>query len=52
LWKGLYCVSCEENISESASHKDEHGVLRCEHGHELVSKEEESYFFKMSKFQD
>ena len=51
-WKGLYCVQCEENYTQSAAVKHEDGQLYCKVGHKLVEKSESSYFLKISKFQD
>lgn len=48
-WKGLYCVNCEENYTkDQAVEKD--GKLYCKVGHELIEKNEESYFLKVSDF--
>lgn len=48
-WKGLYCVNCEENYSrDQAIEKD--GKLYCKVGHELIEKNEESYFLKVNDF--
>lgn len=52
MWKGLYCVSCEENYTESSSTKHEDGSLCCNVGHKLIEKNEESYFLKLSIFKD
>lgn len=50
-WNTMYCVSCEENIRESdIIHKD--NKQKCTHGHDLVSKSEESYFLKVTNFKD
>ena len=48
-WEGLYCVSCEENISSNNVRLIDNQLV-CEHGHKLVSVEEESYFFKIKEF--
>ncbi len=48
-WKSKYCVSCEENINASKI-VEKDGKYFCEHGHELIDKNEESYFLKVSEF--
>lgn len=49
VWKGLYCVNCEENYTrDQAIEKD--GKLYCKVGHELTTKNESSYFLKVSEF--
>lgn len=50
-WEGLYCVSCEENYTETNAIKEEN-VLKCIHGHKLITKNEESYFLKISLFNE
>lgn len=49
VWKGLYCISCEENYTEVDAIKKDN-ILCCEHGHELVHKNEESYFLRIKLF--
>lgn len=50
-WKGLYCVSCEENYTkDQATEKD--GKLYCRVGHELSERSETTYFLKVSQFSD
>lgn len=49
VWKGLYCVSCEENYTETNAKKVD-DKLYCEHGHNLIEKNEESYFLKLKLF--
>lgn len=51
-WEGLYCVQCEENYTKSQAVKKEDGKLYCKVGHELTYKKEESYFLRISKFQN
>ncbi len=52
-WQGLYCVQCEENYTKSqAVKKDGDDCLYCKVGHKLTTKKEESYFLKISQFQD
>lgn len=51
IWKGYYCVSCEENYNLSQAIKKD-GKLYCKIGHELCCKNEESYFLATSKFQE
>lgn len=48
-WQGYYCVSCEENYSPNQI-QNKNGELFCLVGHKIVIKNEESYFFKMSKY--
>ena len=48
-WKGLYCIQCEENYTQSAAVKHEDAQLYCKVGHKLVDKSESSYFLKISK---
>lgn len=50
-WKGLYCVSCEENYTKDQATEKE-GKLYCRVGHELVEKSEQTYFLKVSQFAD
>lgn len=51
VWKGLYCVSCEENYTKAlATKKENDPILYCAQGHKLVEKEEESYFLKIKQF--
>lgn len=50
-WKGLYCISCEENYSYSSSIEKE-GRLYCKLGHELIEKNEQSYFLKIKEFSE
>lgn len=50
-WNGMYCVSCEENITP----KDivvEDGIQKCKVGHTITKINESSYFFKMSFFKE
>ena len=46
-YKGLYCIGCEEYKTET----DLVGGKCPEHGKEPESRNEENYFFKMSKFE-
>ena len=48
-WTGYYCVSCEENYTQ-AQLKNIDNKLCCSVGHEVTTKNEESYFFKISKY--
>lgn len=48
-WKGYYCVSCEENYNLNQI-KNIDGKLYCNVGHPITEKNEESYFFKMTKY--
>lgn len=50
-WEGLYCVSCEENYTKSQAIINQNGELSCRVGHKLTTKQEPSFFFKMSEFQ-
>lgn len=50
-WKGLYCISCEENYSKTNAISTEDNYT-CVHGHELIEKNEESYFLKISSFNE
>ncbi|MGL4948719.1 MAG: methionine--tRNA ligase [Mycoplasma sp.] len=50
-WKGLYCVNCEENILQKDTTMVD-GKMKCPVGHDVISTEEPSYFFKMSKYND
>jgi methionyl-tRNA synthetase len=48
VYRGLYCVSCEDYYTLESS---DHG--RCPiHGRELVEMEEENWFFRLSAFED
>ncbi|WP_391591495.1 Methionyl-tRNA synthetase [[Mycoplasma] cavipharyngis] len=49
-WKGWYCISCEENYTPSQALKND-DILTCEHGHQLIERNEPSYFLKISQFQ-
>lgn len=49
VWNGLYCISCEENYTETNALKKDN-ILCCEHGHKLIEKNEESYFLKIKSF--
>lgn len=49
-WKGLYCIQCEENYTQSTAIKKDN-KLYCKLDHELVYKTEESYFLKLSNYQ-
>ncbi|MBD5446000.1 MAG: methionine--tRNA ligase [Mycoplasma sp.] len=49
-WKGLYCVSCEENYTKTNAIKKEDNNLYCVQEHILKEKFEESYFLKVSLF--
>ncbi|WP_031489091.1 methionine--tRNA ligase [Ureaplasma canigenitalium] len=49
FWKGLYCISCEENYSLKDVVTKPDGTKVCTFGHPLVAKEEESYFYHMRK---
>lgn len=52
-WEGLYCVQCEENYTKSqAIKKERDDSLYCKVGHKLSYKKEESYFLKISSFQN
>jgi len=48
-FKTLYCVSDEEAYTETEAIKKEDGYY-CRLGHKLITKEEPSYFFKMSEY--
>ncbi|NLK62536.1 MAG: methionine--tRNA ligase [Fusobacteria bacterium] len=48
-YEGLYCVSCENFVPKNQVDKDE---LCPDCGKKLRTVKEESYFFKMSKYQD
>ncbi|XQP55706.1 MAG: methionine--tRNA ligase [Mycoplasmoidaceae bacterium] len=50
-WTGLYCVSCEENYTKEQAIK-KGNRLYCKVGHELIEKNEPSYFLKVSEFSD
>ena len=43
LWEGLYCISCEESYPISDRSK-------CDIGHELTKRSEQSYFLKVNQF--
>ena len=48
VYKGLYCVSCEDYFTYEASDDG-----RCPiHGRDLVEMEEENWFFQLSAFED
>lgn len=49
-YKGWYCVSCETFVAEKGDETT--GPVCPECGRPTVSMEEESYFFKLSKYQD
>lgn len=51
-WKGLYCVSCEENYTLSDTKINDNNVRVCAMGHKIVEKSEESYFYKMAENAD
>ena len=51
-YSGYYCVSDEAYYDESELIKGEDGILRTELGKTAEWKEEESYFFRLSEFQD
>ncbi len=51
-WSGLYCISCEENYTETQAVKNEDKSYSCTQGHKLILKSEESYFYRMSKHAD
>ncbi|CBZ40861.1 Methionyl-tRNA synthetase [Mycoplasma suis KI3806] len=45
-WSGYKCINCETNYSNKYySQKN-----KCELGHELIKKEEDTYFFKITEF--
>lgn len=48
-WEGWYCVSCEENYAQGQI-VNQNNNYYCQTGHLLVTKNEPSYFFKMSQF--
>lgn len=48
-WEGWYCISCEENYTQSQA-IEKQGSYYCQNSHPLVVKNEPSYFFKMSHF--
>ncbi len=52
-WEGLYCVQCEENYtkSQAVKHEDD-DCLYCKVGHKLSYKKEQSYFLKISQFEN
>lgn len=51
IWTSYYCSSCEENYTKTQAIK-KNGKLFCKLGHELVFKNEQSFFLKTSKFQN
>ena len=52
-WEGLYCVQCEENYTKSQALKHENDdCLYCKVGHKLTYKKEQSYFLKITQFQN
>lgn len=52
-YTGLYCVACESFITESEAAKDDAGRHTCPtHKRPLQEVAEESYFFRLSAFQD
>lgn len=52
-YEGLYCANCNEFYSESDATTDSNGMLSCPtHERPLDRVAEESYFFKLSEFQD
>ena len=50
-WNTMYCVSCEENIRDSDI-VIKNDKETCIHGHDLISKSEESYFLRVTMFKD
>jgi len=48
-WKGLYCVSCEENFNHSQTKKEGNDYF-CTLNHKLIHIKEPSYFFRMKDF--
>ena len=48
-WKGLYCVSCEENFNHKQAKKENDDYF-CTLNHKLIDIKEPSYFFKMKNF--
>jgi len=48
IYKGLYCVSCEDYFTAEASEDGNCPI----HGRPLVEMEEENWFFKLSAFED
>ena len=50
-WQGYYCVSCEENYTINQIQKKGDDLV-CAVGHKITTKNEESYFFEMSKYAD
>lgn len=50
IWTSYYCPNCEENYTKTQAIKKS-GKLFCKLGHELVFKNEPSFFLKTSKFQ-
>ncbi len=52
-YEGLYCANCNEFYSESEGKAGDDGILNCpQHDRPLDRVAEESYFFKLSEFQD
>ncbi|HKQ76742.1 MAG TPA: methionine--tRNA ligase [Blastocatellia bacterium] len=52
-YEGLYCANCNEFYSESEAKAGDDGTLNCpQHDRPLDRVAEESYFFKLSEFQD
>lgn len=47
-WQGYYCPGCEENKSENELIKEDN-KLKCDIGHEVQLKDEETYFYKIKK---
>ncbi|MGL4617159.1 MAG: methionine--tRNA ligase [Mycoplasmoidaceae bacterium] len=48
-WESSYCIQCEEDIvDKKIIIKD--NKKYCEHGHEIISRSEESYFLKTTEF--
>lgn len=48
-WTGYYCPGCEENKLEKELIKVSENELKCQIGHTVQYKNEESYFYKMSQ---
>ena len=52
-YEGLYCANCNEFYTESEAVAGDDGTLNCpQHERPLDRVAEESYFFKLSEFQD
>ncbi|OGC03872.1 methionine--tRNA ligase [candidate division WOR-1 bacterium RIFOXYA12_FULL_43_27] len=52
-YEGLYCVTCENFVTESSLKEDLEGRKLCPVcGKETKTLKEETYFFKLSKYQD